>query len=129
MNGAEMPPTVKTNETIFKVLGYLLIGFFYWFLPFFFYHKIPFFLPHKIEISSTLSWVIMIASIVLGTAYLIVAKGIAKRKSWAKIMEIILIILSFPLSPIGTGLALWTLSNCCNDEHEAWFKKDVQPSA
>ncbi len=135
MNGMEMPSKVKTNKIILQVLGWLtiVIGIIM---------GIVFFViglgagasgdegaAVGAAIGAGMGIVILIFAVIFGILYLITAKGIANKKNWAKIVGIILAVLSLFNFPIGTALGIWMLINFFSDEGKAWFEETVRQSS
>jgi len=120
MNG--IPSKIKTNATIFKVLGWI-----------------------GIILSILAGLGMIIAGIAIGDEALIMflifgfvslvfgiigsllniftASGILNKKGWAKILGIILAILMLPSIPIGTILGIILLINFFDNESKAWFEE------
>ncbi|OGF59553.1 MAG: hypothetical protein A2Y62_03680 [Candidatus Fischerbacteria bacterium RBG_13_37_8] len=59
----------------------------------------------------------------IGVLYLLTAKGIANKKHWAKIVGIILGIISLPSFPIGTILGIFILIGLFGQDADSWFEK------
>lgn len=136
MNGMEMPSKIKTNKVILQVLGWLtivigvIVGILF----------ILFGLGAGTSgeegaavgaaIGAGMGIFILILTVIIGIIYLITAKGVANKKNWAKIVGIIIAILSLFSFPIGTALGIWMLINFFSDESKAWFEETVaQPPA
>ena len=70
-------------------------------------------------------FIIAVITLAFGVLYLITARGIADKKNWAKVVGIILAILSLPGFPIGTILGVMILIGLLSTEGQQWF----QPAA
>ena len=128
MNGMEMPSKIKTNKVIFQILGWLtiVVGIIV---------AIVFFVIGGAagvsgEEGAGLvgagmgigGIVVLIICLVIGILYLLVAGGLKKKKNWAKIVGIILAVISLANFPIGTALGIWLLINFFSPEGKAWFE-------
>ena len=116
-----IPKKLKTNATIYKVLGWLAI--------------IGSIVGAIIAISmvamsgdsealvGTLIVTIPAAlgSIIIGVVYFLIAKGIHNRKDWARIVGFIFAILMLVSIPIGTILGIILLIGFSDEESKAWF--------
>ena len=131
MNGMEMPSKIKTNKIIFQVLGWLtiVIGVIM---------GIVFIIigigagaggdegaAVGAAFGAGMGIFMLILMVIVGIVYLITAKGIANKKNWAKILGIIMAVLSLFSFPIGTALGIWMLINFFSDEGKAWFEETV----
>ena len=56
---------------------------------------------------------------VLSIPSIIAGWGLSKRKSWARILTIVLAVLSLPHVPIGTAIGIYALVIMLNDESKA----------
>ncbi len=123
MNG--IPSKIKTNATIFKVLGWIgliisilaglgliiagiAIG------------------DEALIVFLITGFVSLVVGVIGGLLYIFTAKGILNKKGWAKILGIILAILALSGFPIGTALGIWILVNFFSDEGKAWFEETPQ---
>jgi len=123
-----MPSKVKTAKIILQVMGWLTIV-----------SAVIFFIGFIIgsviigtsgeegaltgsAIMGGVGLIIAIISAVFGVLYLLTAKGITNKKNWAKIVGIILGILSLPGIPIGTILGIFILIGLLGGEANAWFE-------
>ena len=61
------------------------------------------------------------ASVLAGTACLLAAAGISRRKAWGRIGGLILGGLLLPLLPVGTVLGVFVLSGLAGAEAGLWF--------
>ncbi len=116
-----IPKKLKTNATIFKVLGWLAI--------------IGSVLGSIVAITlvvmsgdsealvGTLIVMIPVAigGVIIGVLYFLIAKGIHNRKDWARIVGFILAILMLVSIPIGTILGIILLIGFSDEESKAWF--------
>jgi drug/metabolite transporter (DMT)-like permease len=62
-----------------------------------------------------------IIAIAFGVIYLMTAKGVEEKKNWAKIVGIIVGILSLFSFPIGTILGIFILIGLMGEEANSWF--------
>jgi len=123
-----MPSKVKTSKIILQVMGWLSI-----------ISAVIFFIGFIIgsviigtsggegalagsAIMGGVGLIIAIISTVFGVLYLLTAKGITNKKNWAKVVGIILGILSLPGIPIGTILGIFILIGLLGGEANAWFE-------
>ena len=122
-----MPSKINTAKVILQILGWLDIifaaGLFFLFL----FGSVILGISgkeHTLLASIILGVVglgISLVSIIFGVIYLITAKGIARRKNWAKIVGIILGLLALPGVPIGTALGILVLIGLFSPEANTWF--------
>ena len=124
MNG--MPSKIKTNATIFKVLGW--IGLICGVLGGIIFLIVGIAAGDEGVIAGVIGGIVfIIIGVVTGLLYIFTAKGIANKKGWAKILGIILAIMALPGFPIGTALGIWILVNFFSDEGKAWFEEGAAP--
>lgn len=116
-----IPQKLKTNATIFKVLGWIAI--------------IGSILGAVIAIAmvaisgdsesmvGTLIVMIPVAivSIIIGLVHFAVAKGIHNRKAWSKTVGFIFAILMLFSIPVGTILGIIILLGFSDEQSKAWF--------
>jgi hypothetical protein len=122
-----MPNKISTAKVILQIMGWLDIicaaGLFFIFL----FGSVI--LGITVEKHAFLASIILggiglgisIMYIIFGVLYLITAKGITNKKSWAKIVGIILGILALPGVPIGTVLGIFILIGLLSPEANTWF--------
>jgi p-aminobenzoyl-glutamate transporter AbgT len=122
-----MPSKVNTARIILKVLGWIQIVVAVIFLLMFIIGSV--FIGTSGQegaaagsaIMGGLGLIFAIVFVVIGIVYLLTAKGIADKKNWAKIVGIILGILSLPSIPIGTVLGIFILIGLIGEEADSWF--------
>jgi hypothetical protein len=64
---------------------------------------------------------LIILGIVLCILYFAIAKGIASKRGWAKVLAVITGILMLLSIPIGTILGIFILLNIFSDQSKIWF--------
>jgi hypothetical protein len=64
---------------------------------------------------------VVIFGIILFILYLLIARGIARKRGWAKVLVIISGILMLPSIPVGTILGIFILLNISSDQSKVWF--------
>lgn len=129
-----MPSKVNTARIILMVLGWLqIVGAAIFFLIFLFTSVLIG--TSGVEgattggaISSVVGLVFTIVFIAVGIVSLVTAKGIKEKKNWAKIVGIILGILSLPSIPIGTILGIFVLVGLIGEEADSWFGTAATPA-
>lgn len=116
-----IPQKLKTNATIFKVLGWIAIILFI-------LGGIGMIIGGLVagDDSATLGLVIggivtIVVGVLIGWLYLAISKGIYNRKDWAKTVGFILAILMLFSVPIGTILGIFLLIGFSDEESKAWF--------
>ena len=120
-----MPSKVNTARIILKVLGWIEIVIAIIFLLLFIFGGVLIGTQEGSTaggaIFGVVGLVIAIILAVIGILYLLTAKGIADKKNWAKVLGIILGILSLPNIPIGTILGVFILIGLIGEEADSWF--------
>ena len=123
-----MPDKIKTAKIILQILGWLkIISAFLIFLTFL---VVTFIIGVSIQedaflpgaIVGSVGILISTFMVIAGIVFLLVADGIDKKKSWAKIFGIILGIMILPAIPVGTVLGIFILIGLFSNEATDWFE-------
>ena len=69
----------------------------------------------------TLGIVLAAASAAVGAVDIIVAVGVRRRASWARVLGVILGVLMLPLLPVGTILGLFIIAGLSGADAWEWF--------
>lgn len=72
---------------------------------------------------------LIIFGTILFILYIIIAKGIANKRNWGKVLAIIFGILMLPSIPVGTILGIFILLNIFSDQSKIWFGEIPAPTA
>ncbi len=122
-----MPQKIKTAKLMLQILGWINIGIAI-ILVFLFIGGSILIGISKQEgsgiasaILGSLGLIIGIIMIAMGIVCLLTANGINNRKNWAKIVGIIIAILSLTNIPIGTVFGIFILIGLFSQEAESWF--------
>ncbi len=124
---ADMPGKIQTAGLVFRVLGWLSVATTVVLLTIFAFGSLILGLSGKVQavvgsaILGGLGQAIFAISLLLAVLYFLTARGISRRRVWAKLAGIVLAILMLPAFPIGTVFGIFALTGLLGQEAKTWF--------
>lgn len=123
-----MPSKVNTARVILVVLGWIeIVAAVIFFLMFLFSSVLIGTSGEQGAVAGSaifgvVGLVVALVLVAFGVIYLLTAKGVKEKKNWAKILGIIVGVLSLFSFPIGTILGIFILIGLTGDEANSWFE-------
>lgn len=127
MQNAEMPGKIRTAKLVFQTVGWMGIATAVFWLFVFVFGRLLLGLSgeeHAVPGSAILGrpgLAIFGVSFLLAALYLPIARGLARKKTWAKVAGIILAFPMLAAFPVGTILGIFVLLGLWSKEARSWF--------
>lgn len=126
----DMPSKIGTAKLMLQILGWLSIAFGVGMMLLFFGGAAIFGASSESgamvgsAVFGAIGLGFGIFAIGFGVLHLFTARGIAERKSWAKVIAIVIAVLHVMNLPLGTILAVFIFIGMFSAEADLWFEKD-----
>jgi len=127
IENADRPGKIQTARLVFRVLGWLSVATAVVLLTIFVFGSLALGLSGKEQavvgsgILGGLGQAIFAISLLLAVFFFLTARGIARRRAWAKLAGVVLAILMLPGFPIGTVSGILVLAGLLGREAKSWF--------
>jgi hypothetical protein len=127
IENADMPGKIETARLVLRVLGWLSVATAVVLSMIFVFGSLVLGLSGKEQavvgsaVLGGLGRAIFAISLLLAVLFLLTARGIARRKAWAKPAGMVLAMLMLPVFPLGTVLGIFVLIGLLGREAKSWF--------